>query len=744
MAMVAGIVLWLPGVAHSRTDLDGSFGPTRNLWIDRHVLLSLPASGPAWDRLASDARGEWGRANISDQDSDHDVLALAGALYAVRMNDTGMRSRVVSAIESAVGTEAGGRTLALGRNLTGYVLAADLVGYDSGEFRSWLSSVRNIDLDGQTLIDTHETRPNNWGTHAGAARIAVDLFVGDTSDLDRAVTVFQGFLGDRNAYTGFKFGTDTWQADPSAPVPINPMGATKNGINVDGAIVDDIRRCECSVSSPAPKENYQWEAMQGIATQATLLHAAGRTAVWTWSDSAIGRAARFLFEQARYPAEGDDTAVLFLLDAGLGTTYSAGVKANVAKSIAYTDVTHPSGSSAATRSTIIPGIVTGSEPRATDLMRYVPVQQVRLFDTRTADWPSGRPSAGQTLDIAVAGQAGIPSSGVGAVLLNVTATNASAAGFIAVWPTGDPRPPTSNLNVNGPGEVVPNLVAVPLGDNGRVSFYTHVSVDLVADVSGYFVEDVDARGGRFVPIEPARVFDTRDGAAPGGPLGAGSTLSVKVTDRFGLPSSGAAVAVINLTAVGLETPGFITTFPHGQARPWASSLNFGGAGSVRANLVFAPIGSGGSIDFFSSARTHLIADVVGYFTDDSAERSSRGMFVATNSVRHVDTRIGLPGGAGRIRARGDADYRVGGNANVPADNVRAVFANLTATEAGSGHLTIWATGSSRPPTSSLNLDGSGTTRANAAVVPLGSGGEVSVYSHGDAHVVLDVFGYFTG
>jgi hypothetical protein len=763
LLLMIGSVLWLPGVAQS---VDSSFGSTRNLWIDRDVLLSRPTSGAAWDRLADDARGSWGSAKISDQNSDHDVLTFAGALYAVRMNDTGMRSRVVSAIEDAIGTERGGRTLALGRNLTGYVLAADLIGYDSSQFRGWLSSVRTANLDGRTLIDTHEERANNWGTHAGAARIAVDLFLGDQTDLDRAVLVFRGFLGDRGAYDGFKFGDDGWQANPSAPTPINPAGATKNGIDVDGALVDDVRRCGCSVRSPAPKENYQWEAMQGIVTQATLLHAAGYTDIWARSDSAIHRATRFLYEQARFPASGDDSFVTFLIDVGLGTDYSAGEKANMGKSIAYTDWTHPNGSTAVTRSRIIsdpapastppaaqpapastpratePALA--STPRATEPMRYVPVNPIRLFDTRTGGQPSGRLSAGETIEIQVAGRAGVPGSNVGAVVLNVTATNAASASYVTVWPTGDGRPPTSNLNLTYTGETVPSLVTVPLGEDGKISFYTLEALDLLADVSGYFVEDDDARAGRYVPLTPGRAFDTRTGAQPSGVVGDRSTISIQLAGHHGIPSSGASVAAISVTAIGVSGPGHITVFPHGTNRPLASNLNLNGNGDVRSNVVFAPIGTDGRVDFYAFAGAHLVGDVVGYFTDDSAPRRTEGMFVATNSVRHVDTRFSLPDRDARYLGPGSSpEYRIGGDANVPSKGVRAVLANLTATQsAGTGYLAIWRSGDPRPDTSNVYITGRAATRSNAAIVELDSGRDVTVYTSNGTHAIIDVFGYF--
>ncbi len=350
----------LAAPATAADSLDPAFGSTRNIWIDRDVLRSLPTSGGAWDDLARDALGSWGSPLIADQNSKHDTLTLAGALYAVRVNDLGMRNKVVAAIEGAVGTEQGGTTLALARNLTAYVLAADIVGYRTAAFEGWVRSVRQETLSGRTLISTHEDRPNNWGTHAGAARIAADLYIGDTTDLARAATVFRGYLGDRSAYAKFSYGDLEWQSDEARPVGINPRGATKYGFVVDGAIGDDVRRCECPVSATPPKENYQWEAMQGIATQATLLQQSGYPDVWSWSDSAIGRAATFLYQRAQFPAEGDDTFVTYLLDRGLGTSYSGGVDAKNGKSIGYTDWTHagPAPAASATTTTTAPAPTT--------------------------------------------------------------------------------------------------------------------------------------------------------------------------------------------------------------------------------------------------------------------------------------------------------------------------------------------------------------------------------------------------
>ena len=68
-------------------------------------------------------------------------------------------------------------------------------------------------------------------------------------------------------------------------------------------------------------------------------------------------------------------------------------------------------------------------------------------------------------------------------MLNVTAVNPSAAGFVTVFPAGASMPLASNIDYVG-GEVVPNLVEVGIGTNGRVSFYSSSRTDLVVDVEG--------------------------------------------------------------------------------------------------------------------------------------------------------------------------------------------------------------------------------------------------------------------
>jgi hypothetical protein len=290
-----------------------------------------------------------GTVTVSDQDDDSDVRVLAKALVYARTGTASYRSDVVAALKAAVGTETGTTTLALGRNMPSLVIAADLISlsaadpsFDSGRFRPWLRTVLTETLDSRTLISTHEGRPNNWGTHAGAARVAIAAYLGDTAQLARAAEVFHGYVGSRSSYAGFKYGDLSWQCDAAKPVGINPAGCTKSGVVIDGAIPDDMRRGG-TFHWPPTATGYPWEAMQGALLQAELLHAAGYDS-FNWENKALLRAAKFLYERAKWSATGDDEWQTWLLDARYGTSYKLDPPVRYGKNFGFTDwIFGPSG-----------------------------------------------------------------------------------------------------------------------------------------------------------------------------------------------------------------------------------------------------------------------------------------------------------------------------------------------------------------------------------------------------------------
>jgi uncharacterized protein YkwD len=119
--------------------------------------------------------------------------------------------------------------------------------------------------------------------------------------------------------------------------------------------------------------------------------------------------------------------------------------------------------------------------------RYHPLSPSRILDTRVGNGaPAAAVAPGATLNLQVGGRGGVPATGVSAVVLNVTATQPTAASYLTVYPSGDALPNASNLNVTA-GQTAPNLVVAKVGTNGQVSVFnangfTHV----IADVAGWY------------------------------------------------------------------------------------------------------------------------------------------------------------------------------------------------------------------------------------------------------------------
>lgn len=329
------------------------------LWLSDEELSSLPVTGDSWEKMLSYARNTTNDPDLQDQDDKTDTNTVAKALVYARTGDTTYAEEVVYTLQRLLELHPVSRSLewdelGTSRAIGAYVIAADLIelesyapDFDKNHFRPWLASARFADTEGGrgSIVEVHEKRPNNHGTHASASRIASALYLDDTADLDRAIRVFRGWLGDRASYSGFKYGDLSWQVDGQSPVGINPKGSQINGFNVDGVLPDDQRRGG-SFAWPPPQENYVWEGLQGVVTTAELLHRAGYPA-YEWSDRAILRAVQWLHNTTfadgqNYPAEGDDVWQIYIINKRYGTTFPSGDSSTTrpGKMIGYTDWTH--------------------------------------------------------------------------------------------------------------------------------------------------------------------------------------------------------------------------------------------------------------------------------------------------------------------------------------------------------------------------------------------------------------------
>ena len=248
-----------------------------------------------------------------------------------------------------------------------------------------------------------------------------------------------------------------------------------------------------------------------------------------------------------------------------------------------------------------------------------------------------------------------------------------------------------------------------------------------------------APGGSFSPLAPERILDTRIGL--GAPQRSTQSIDLQVTGRGGIPVAGVGSVALNVTVTGPVSPGFVTAFPTGQPRPVASNLNYDRGQDV-ANLVIVPVGAGGKVSLFSSAATHLVVDVAGFFSTTQASAASRGLFQSVQPTRLMDTRLGL--GAPTLEPGQTVTLKVVGTGGVPAAGVAAVVVNTTVTgPTAGGFLTGFPTGGPRPESSIINFR-AGQTIANRIIVPVGPDGTVSLFnSVGRTQLLVDVTGWFT-
>ncbi len=383
----------------------------------------------------------------------------------------------------------------------------------------------------------------------------------------------------------------------------------------------------------------------------------------------------------------------------------------------------------------------------------VAVAPARLLETRsglgltTTDRlfeGGGVVPAGGLLELQVGGRGGVDSDAQAAVL-NFTVSGPAGAGYVTVFPCGTPRPLASSVNFTR-GTTVANAVVTKLSPDGKACLFVSASTHVVADINGFVPGSVSS----VVGVTPARLLETRSG--PGmatadhalqgnGPVPAGGVVELPIGGRGGVATD-ARLAMLNVTVTEPESAGFVTVYPCDQPRPLASSVNFA-PGATVANAVMTKLSTNGGICLFSSASAHLVVDVNGFVL--ATEESVVGLVPA----RLLETRFGtgmttvdhLFEGGGIAPGGRVTELQVGGRGGVAADASSAIL-NVTVTEpTGSGYVTLFPCGLGPPNASNLNYV-SGVTVANTVITKLALNGKVCLYAPSDAHLVVDVTGYF--
>jgi hypothetical protein len=362
---------------------------------------------------------------------------------------------------------------------------------------------------------------------------------------------------------------------------------------------------------------------------------------------------------------------------------------------------------------------------------------VRVLDTRKATGPV--PGGGSVL-IDVAGQNRSFPSGTQAVVLNITATDGTAAGFLTAFNDGVSAPGTSNVNY-GPGQMVSNLTIVEVGATGKIRIENSSagSVHIVVDASAYY----DALGvadapGSYRPLVAMRALDTRTSS---GAVAGGKSVVLPLGGTTGVPTNASAV-VMNLTVTQPTSYGFITAYPTGSLKPNVSNQNYV-TGQTVPNLAVVPVGADGSVTIANTSpgTAHVIADVVGYFLPGTP--AAAGAFAPIAPSRFLDTRTS----GGPVGSAYTVPVQVAGVKGVPR-NATGVWVNLTVTEPTTfGYFTARPHKAPWSDASNLNFN-RGQTIANMAYLPIGADGQIEIQPILQrvpraefTHVILDVFGY---
>lgn len=385
---------------------------------------------------------------------------------------------------------------------------------------------------------------------------------------------------------------------------------------------------------------------------------------------------------------------------------------------------------------------------------YHPATPTRLVDTRhDLGSTGGALTTGASVTVPIAGSAGLPTTGVQAVVVNVAAAAAQAAGWFTAYPSGGSVPGTSTLNFRA-GWTGSVTATIPVGADGKIVIRTGKGTsDLVVDVIGWYsAAGSTATGGTLLsPQDPYRLEDTRYN---GGAIPASGTR----VERFGFyDSSGSRLkaVVANVTAVaGSSTKGWLTMWDGVSAKPATSTLNYA-PGEISPNTTVVPVSYLGADNLGSSRYTfsigasgsgpvNVVVDIVGFYT--TAADGIGAVFVPLSPSRLVDTRSGLGGVRGKRGTNSTTSLQLP-NSLVSLSRTQAFAANLTGTGATKGSfMTIWS--GTAPTDSSTTNIAPGRDRANGSIVlaPLNdtsNGLRYAVYNqNASADFVVDITGRF--
>jgi RHS repeat-associated protein len=254
----------------------------------------------------------------------------------------------------------------------------------------------------------------------------------------------------------------------------------------------------------------------------------------------------------------------------------------------------------------------------------------------------------------------------------------------------------------------------------------------------------NSNGGEYVALTPSRVANSADGTGGfTGPLSGPGKRSYVVGGKGGVPTTGVSAVSLQVTLVGATADTYATVWATGQTQAVVSHVSVQPNEDATTNMVITALGTGGSVDVWLNAGTAgVIIDVHGYYTTASSTTAA-GSFQVVSPTRLADSRTGQGIGAGPVGPGQTRTLQIGGVNGVPSTGVVAVALNVTVADPTAvTYTTVWDTGATRPPVSNVNAEPL-TDTSSLVQVKLSSTGQISLYNNaGNAHLVVDLAGYY--
>jgi len=251
----------------------------------------------------------------------------------------------------------------------------------------------------------------------------------------------------------------------------------------------------------------------------------------------------------------------------------------------------------------------GSQPGLLHLLS----SPVRALDSRRSGG-SLRPHSARSLQI----RHGVPTSGVGAVAVMLTAVDPAGPGALIAYAKGNDRPqtPTTRFDAH---RTTTSFAWVPTRSDGSVTI-ANTSVrgtGVLLDVVGWTAAGVARTAGALEPRFPDRLVS-------GAQLGAGRTRTVQIAGRAGVPLAHVSAIVASITASG-ATRGGALLVGNATTNNARRAVEFG-PGRKPADLVELPLADGGLyVRNLSSGPVTIALDVLGFVPSQTLTPPTRSV-----------------------------------------------------------------------------------------------------------------------